>query len=682
MVRVRLICVGLLTIAILAGISRRAVADRAPGVTIEAGQTGEPISKYIYGQFIEHQGRCIYGGIWAEMIEDRKFYHPIGVDYPMGVISQGGMDGLATGEARSPWKPTGLRQSVVMARENSYVGEHTPQVKLAGQTPHGITQANLALRKGKKYDGRVVLSADGSAKVQVSLIWGPGDDDKQTITIKNLTNEYIKKPLHFTAGGDTDNGRIEIVGRGEGSFSIGAVCLMPGDNIHGMRADTIKLLKELNGTVYRWPGGNFVSAYDWRDGIGDIDKRPPRIIITYWSGAIENNDFGIDEFVTLCRVIDTEPYIAVNSGFGDDRSAAEEVEYANGSVDTPMGKLRAANGHSEPYNIKWWGVGNEMWGDFQMGYMPLKSYVRKHNLMAKAMLKVDPSIKLIAVGQVNVEPIEPEDPDMPPEGEPEGVPEGVPGGEERNRDWSDGMLRECADYMDLISDHFYCGPIKPVTEHVRQMVDGIRRRSEIHRDYRERLKSLKGKDIRIALDEWNYWYGPEIYGEAGIRRYHQDALGIATGLHEIYRNTDIILMANTHPVNVHGCIKTNQTDAAFEVHGLVMKMYRQHFGNLPVVVAGSAEPLSVSAAWTSDRRALTVGVVNPTEEKFELPINIIDAELTGKGRLWRIANSDPMAYNEPGKEPQVVIEEKQLSSISSELSVPPLSINLYEFPVR
>jgi len=652
MIRVRFICICFLTIAILAGVSQTAVA--APAVTIEAGRTGEPISKYVYGQFIEHQGRCIYGGIWAEMIEDRKFYFPIAPIMPgVGVISQGGM-GVVMGAEISPWRPIGLNKNVIMTQENSYVGKHSPRVKLDGQTLRGIMQDGLALRNGKKYEGRVVLAGSSSAKVQVSLVWGSGHNGRQTITIDNLTDEYTKTPLSFTATGDADNGRIEIVGSGEGSFYIGAVSLMAGDNIHGMRADTIKLLKELDGTVYRWPGGIFVNSYDWRDGIGDPDKRPAYRTYAYydlqeqWVQTLETNDFGMDEFLTLCRIINTEPYIAVNSGFGDDHSAGQQVEYANGSTNTPMGKLRAANGHREPYNVKLWGIGNEMWVPMVEGYMALSQYVIKHNLFADAMRKADPSIKLVAVGDM----------------------------------WSETMLGNCAEHMDFISEHFYCDEISPAAAHARQIPDRVRGVAAAHRDYCNRLDSLKDKDILIVMDEWNYGYGPELYGEAAPRRFFKDGLGIAEGLHEIYRNSDIFFMANTHPINVHGGIKTTKTEIVFETQGLVMKMYRQHFGNLPVAVTGNAEPLSVAVAWTDDHKALTIGIVNATEQKYKLAMNLEDAQLTGEGQLWQIVHCDPMGYNEPGQEPQVVIEEKPLRGISNELSVSPMSINIYKLAVR
>lgn len=621
-------------------------------ITIDAGQLLEPISTYVYGQFIEHQGRCIYGGIWAEMLEDRKFYYPVNYYFPWG-----------ENKYQSPWKPVGFDTVVVMSGENSYVGEHTPEIFLDGKKPRGIMQDGLALQNGKEYTGRIVLAGEGSKEteieteieVDVSLVWGPGVNDKNTVTLK-ITNQYTTYPLQFTAGADTDYGQLEITGKGQGTFSIGCVSLMPADNIHGMRADTIQLLKELNATVYRWPGGIFVNDYDWLQAVGDRDKRPPRENRAYWSVDIESNDFGLDEFMRFCHVLDAEPYVVVSStGEADAAMAAAEVEYLNGAPDTPMGRLRAANGHPEPYNVTFFGVGNEMWG-----FAPLNSYSERHNQITEAMLKVDPYITIIAVGGFEMEGLRP------------------------GESWTEGMFNHCADFMDLISEHMYGGSSPILVEHAQSISEGIRHIVRIHRELRERLPSLKGKDIRIALDEWNYFWGDrkEIYGEAGPRYFLKDALGMAAGLHEMFRNSDLIFMANTHPVNVHGQVKTTKTDAALEVTGLVLQLYRNHFGTLPVVVTGDTHPLDVVAALTSDGKTLTVAIVNPTEYEHTLKVALKNAHLTGTGQLWIIAHSDPSAYNEPGTPPKIIIREQVVSGISNELIIPPLSIIIYELPIQ
>ena len=171
---------------------------------------------------------------------------------------------------------------------------------------------------------------------------------------------------------------------------------MPADNIEGFRADMIAVLKDVGATIYRWPGGNFLSGYEWRDGIGDLDQRPPRY--DYAWNTVESNDMGTDEYMTWCRLLGSEPYLVVNTGFGDAYSAGQWVEYVNGSVDTPMGLLRAKNGHPQPYGVIYWGVGNEAYGEWQLGHMSGKHYVLKHNYFAEEMLSKDPTIKLIGSG--------------------------------------------------------------------------------------------------------------------------------------------------------------------------------------------------------------------------------------------------------------------------------------------
>jgi len=346
-------------------------------ITVDVKSTGEPISEYIYGQFIEHLGRCIYGGIWAELLEDRKFYYPITDDYnPYGTAND---PFWKAGDYKylnaSAWQVIGPRGTITMDSVNAYTGKHSPVVQLPGDgTTAGIRQPGLALVKGKKYTGRIVLAGDPEAEpVEVRLVLDDGSVLSQKI--EKLTSEYQSYPIQFIATTSSKKAQLEIISTGKGRFAIGTVSLMPADNIKGWRSDVVALLKELNSPIYRWPGGNFVSGYNWRDGIGDSDKRPPRKNPA-WKG-VEHNDVGIHEFMELMDILGAEPYIAVNTGLGTVEEVAEEVEYCNGSADTPMGKLRAQNGHPEPYHVTWWAVGNEMYGSWQLGHMPLAEYVKK-----------------------------------------------------------------------------------------------------------------------------------------------------------------------------------------------------------------------------------------------------------------------------------------------------------------
>jgi alpha-N-arabinofuranosidase len=611
-------------------------------VTIDASQQGTPISKYIYGQFIEHLGRCVYGGIWAEMLEDRKFYFTIKPKYnPYRATGGIPKDSPYAVVGASPWQIIGEADSVTMVTEEPFVGKHTPLITEGS----GIRQLDLGLIKDKKYVGYIYLKAkETRANVTISLIWGDGEADRDSVQLSTGEKEYSKYPFVFIAGDDTDKGKLEIRVT-DGDCLVGTVSLMPGDNIEGMRADTIGLLKELNATMYRWPGGNFVSGYDWRDGIGPRDCRPPRKNPA-WTG-VEHNDFGFHEFIRFCRILGAEPLVTVNTGFGDAYSAAAQVEYANGSADTLMGALRAKNGDVEPFNVKYWCVGNEMWGNWQLGYMKLEHYVLKHNWVVDKMREVDPNIISIASGNAGA--------------------------------WSEGLLRNCADHINMIGEHFYRREKDNLAAHTAQIADEIRKKARFQEGLNKKLASLKNKNIKIAMTEWNYWYGPYLYGELGTRYFLKDALGIARGLHEYYRNTDTIFLATyAQTVNVIGAIKTSKTAAQLATTGVVLKLYRNEFGTIPVSVSGETEGLDVSAALTQDGKALTVAVVNYTQEDKELVINLAGAELNGSGTLYVISNSNPMAYNEPGKEPNVKIVAEPLTNVPEVLKVPELSINLYK----
>jgi alpha-L-arabinofuranosidase len=272
-------------------------------------------------------------------------------------------------------------------------------------------------------------------------------------------------------------------------------------------------------------------------------------------------------------------------------------------------------------------------------------------VFADAMRAKDPAIELIAVGDVGA--------------------------------WDEAMLAGNAANMSLISEHFYVQEGPDLQGHVAQVPRQIRRIADAHRKYRAAIPQLAGRNIRVALDEWNYWYGPHLYGELGTRYFLKDALGIAAGIHEYSRQSDIIFMANyAQTVNVIGAIKTTKTAAAFDTTGLVLKLYRAHFGQVPVTVTGAPEPLDVAAAWRDDRTALTLAIVNPTAEPQSLALQLKGGTFAPAATLRRIVGTDPKAYNEPGKPPAVRIEEIASVAVGDRLTLPPLSMSIYELRVR
>lgn len=650
----------LLKTAWLASVTVWAVATGAPGLaqprsaavraTIDASRTYAPISPYVYGQFVEHLGGIVNRGLWAEMLDDRKFYHPMA---PAGTPPPAPEDRRALRR----WTIIGPAEAVDMDRERRYVGEHSPLVRLGGPEARGIRQAGLAIRKGRSYTGRVVLAGDPGARVTVTLAWGTGPADRSEVVIGRPSLSFTRSPLRFTASADSDDARLEITGTGAGAFRIGAVSLMPADNLEGFRKDAVAALRPLRSGVYRFPGGNFVSAHDWREAIGDRDRRPP-VLDPAWN-AVQPNDVGTDEFMTLCRLLGVEPYVTVNAGFGDAWSAAEYVEYANGAATTRMGRLRAQNGHPEPYRVKYWGIGNEPWGEWQFGVGTLAQFVVKHRLFAKAMRRVDPTITLIAGGAM---------PDTMTQSKQalrlggKVVPDPL-----APADWTGGLFLHVLDDMDLISEHFYSydnqrfdlakgdqvpvDPGEPLVEWMRQPANRVRAKHEAYQDYLERIPALRTKRVPIALSEWAY---------ARMRpNSYKVVPAYAWVFHEMFRHSDLYQMACfTFATSL---VAANRTEAVLNPAGLLFKLYRDHFGVVPVDVSGDAPPppprypvggeqpevnagsptfpLDVAAAWTEDRGALTVAVINPTESEQPLDLTVTGADLLA-GEAVALGSSD------------------------------------------
>lgn len=633
---------------------------------LDVSKTGSPINPFIYGQFIEHLGRCIYGGIWAEMLEDRKFYFPITENYaPYRSLQSTPFPVVGA----SPWQIVGVTDGVRMSKDGAFVGAHSPRIE-AGS---GIRQRDLGLVAGTGYEGYLwAKPLDGKAEIEVALIWGDGNDSRSVERLTFRGNDYSKKTFAFVPkeSGET-NGLLEIRVK-TGAILLGPPSLMPSDNIDGMRPDTLALLKDLDSSIYRWPGGNFVSGYDWRDGIGDRDRRPPRKNPA-WTG-VEHNDFGTDEFIRFCQHVKTEPMIAVNTGFGDAYSAAQWVEYCNGSPKTIGGGWRADNGNKKPFEVKYWCVGNEMFGPWQLGFMQMQHYTQKHNLVAEAMRKADPSVVLTAVGDLDTINRN-HDPDQARSG----------------KTCSHIMLEECADHMDLLSEHFYRGRVPwsrtnearaSLVNHTGMLRESIRAKAEGHRKLQGSLKNLKGRMIPIAMDEWNYWHREYRYGELGCVYDLADGLGVAAGLHEYFRQSDIIHMAHyAQTVNVIGAIKTTKTAAEMESTGLVLQMYRAHFGQIPMQISQDFGHHDVVAALANDRKSLTIGVMNPTDEELALRPVLAGATLADAGTRWHVTGPSSKAHNTPGR-PRVIDIQRRDSVAPVDLRVPALSCAVFSIPLK
>ncbi len=678
---------------------------------IDASKRGAPINPLIFGGYQEPATTQV----WAEMLIDRKFANPVTAAATMT---------QPTGFRRfrgEPFRTVGPEGTVEMDTERPFVGAHSPRVRLDGAEPRGIRQSGLRLGGGRAYEGRVYLAGEPGARVSVRVVWGKGPNEAYTLRIPPLSAEYRRFPFTFTAPADTDDARMEIVGTGRGRFHIGAASLMPADNIEGFHAGMIRLFKEEGFRMLKWPGGNFVSAYDWRDGLGDRDKRRPRFQ-AMWNDRVESNDVGLHEFFALCRLVGAEPDLAIDSGFGSPHDAAQEVEYCNGSLDTPMGRMRAANGHPEPFDVRLWCIGNEMYGPWQFGHMSLDQYWVKHNYIVEAMKAVDPSIKVTASGaticEKSVGGAERKTGFFPNKWE-EPITATLPYEFGSLSDWDGWLLQNSADHMDYLSEHTYAwsnlafdaakqvfvDAQGPLHFRARRLPNRIGEAFEAWDKYVEKMPSLKEKGLKFVFDEWGTRLGS--VPSDGAAAPHSAAmlapLSFALCLHEIFRHSDMVEASCAT-----GSLRTVLTDHTGEAVGLtsegvVLKLLQTHFGGArPVAVDGDSPqrlvpgttwvdrgnkptgsptyPLDVLAAFSGDGKKLLLSVVNPSEEAHALTPTLRGVRLRG-GRLYQIAPPSPDSVNRAGQEPPVKIVETAQNAWPETVQAPPASISLYEFDV-
>jgi alpha-N-arabinofuranosidase len=336
-----------------------------------------------------------------------------------------------------------------------------------------------------------------------------------------------------------------------------------------------------------------------------------------------------------------------------------------------------------------------------MGAMALDQFELKHNLFAKAMRKVDPSIKLIAGGA---------------------MPDVMAGADQARRingqivpdylskaDWSGNLLAHCLENIDMLSEHYYSssdmhldlktgkkvniGP-QPLIEWERAPATQVRVKYEHYQEYLKRIPGLKDKPVPIAIDEWAYMGG-------GMNSY-KTVPAYAWAFHEMFRHSDLYqLGAFTFATAM---LSANRTEAVLSPTGLLFKLYREHFGTIPVEVTGNSPqpkplypaggdqpavnpgsdtyPLDVSAALSDDRKTLTFAVLNPSDSEQSLNISINGAKLSNQGHLWRMAPSKVDATIIVGQKPGVEVEEKEVTPVPDTVSVPPFSVNIYSFAVQ
>ncbi|MDH7600729.1 MAG: alpha-L-arabinofuranosidase C-terminal domain-containing protein [Armatimonadota bacterium] len=606
-------------------------------IWVDAKSSGGRIDRNIYGHFIEHLGRCIYGGIWAEMLYNRKFTG--------GVDSQGVIES---------WSAFG--EDAKYSRDNIefYTSCQSQRIELAPGKEAGIGKrdANLAI-KPQRYVVRAVLKQkELSGGVTVAL--RQGKHIYASALIPEVGEDWSEYTVQLDVLESDPNAEFSVTAVGPGTLWIGCLSMMPADNVEGMRRDVLEAIKRIKPPLVRWPGGNMVSGYHWEDGIGPRDKRMPR-----WErawNAWEWNDFGTDEYIRFCRLVGTEPYICVNAGEGQADEAARWVEYCNGSPDTPYGRLRALNGHPEPYNVKYWGIGNEMYGDWQLGHLDATKYALKSIEFACAMKAVDPSIVLVGVGVDN----------------------------DSFGNWNSTVAQIAGSYYDYLSVHYYKGPRAKDPKELTYL-NLICASLEIEKMLAataDVVEHNSPKKLPLAFDEWNIWLP---HGLDSSMYALRDGLFAAGVFHTLHRLCDRVKMANlAQLVNVLGAIQTSMTEVvetpiykAFELYSNLFEANRLEVNaecNLFDTPAGRMPVLDASAAISEDGTKLVLAVINRDPVSDHLAeLKISGFKPRACAQVAVLNGPSAFAVNNFGKPEQVTIERK---SVDVDFSKP------YSFPAH
>jgi alpha-N-arabinofuranosidase len=493
-------------------------ASRSPDgsavVTVHVDQRMGAIDPRIFGYFTEEVLTAYEGGILSEMLFNRKFEIPenrtvAGSGWP---FFQGTADG---------WDPIALGAGVTLVLDQQVYDSPSQSQRITfveGDIPAGVQQRGYQqvlpdipitprLRidnpfhfgPGQRYRVRLVIkNRDLKGSVYVALGESGSKPLAQHAFAFSGGEEWKSYECVLTPAEETRDGRFMVYIHSPGTIWVDSVSLVREDlDEDGFRKDVLEVTRRLKPTCIRWPGGLFVSDYHWMDGIGPRDKRPARLNRS-WLGYT-NNDVGIDEFVALCRKLNSEPYVCVNVGTGSPEEAAALVEYANGGHNTKYGRLRIANGHLEPYRIKAWNLGNEEYSPVLGGTRGL-GYAKTFEAFAKAMRSVDPSIELVAVGFPGI---------------PNGILAHLPPDHPMRKivryafDWNKEMLPAIGRDTTYYSVHDYAPEnldVKGLSAHDihrAAMVKAENLNAQIDKLYQQMEEYVPGgKHIPIALDEW------------------------------------------------------------------------------------------------------------------------------------------------------------------------------------
>ena len=417
----------------------------------------------------------------------------------------------------------------------------------------------------------------------------------------------------------------------------------------GFRTDVAKLVEELGPTILRYPGGNFVSCYDWRDGIGPKDSRPARYDLAW--RTVESNQVGTDEFLQWCAGLEIEPMLAVNLGTAGVREAVEFLQYVNADPGIALSDERGRNGHPDPYDVRVWCLGNEMDGPWQTGHKTPDEYGRLAAETGRAMKQFDPELQLIACGSSNR--------GMPTFGT-----------------WERIVLDHCFDQVELISAHAYYEPTGGDVDSFLASAEDMDRFISAVVATADHVAATKQSEklITISFDEWNVWFAERARtrdGDDVARSTYDvtDAVVVGSLLIELMRHTDRVAMAClAQLVNVIAPIQTRPGGSAWRqtiFHpfalsarhaGSVVLSGVQSSPSVDTAKYGPVEQLHSVATHDPDSGEVVIFAANRGQQQslqLDVDLRAFGSGLTVAEHLI-IADDDPHAHNSEAEPDRVV----------------------------
>jgi len=536
-----------------------AQTSQTASITIDADKVENRISPLLYGQFMEFMFGGIKGGLHAELIRNRSF------EEPANVI------GLSRYWERYPDdRNDDYGLSFRWDDQISYPPvrkEHSLQVQVGDGViqRHGVYQSRIPIRKNVEYRGYFwARTADYDGAVTVSLEWDVdppvvyADADIGAIS----KGDWRKYEFSLTPTGSDPIARFAIRFPGKGKLWIDQVSLMPGDaESGGVRRDVFEKIKQLKPAFIRWPGGNVAQDYHWMSAIGPRDQRATWTNLS-WKNETESGDFGTDEFVAFARAAGAEPSITVNvEGRGATvEEAAAWVEYCNGPASSKYGAMRAANGHPAPFNVKLWEVGNEIWGDWVRGHSDAETYARNYNRYAKAMRAVDPSIKLIAVG----------DNDMK---------------------WNRTVVHAAGADIDYLAIHHYYGRRELHGDPLNLMARPLYF-ERFYREVEQLLRELRLEDrVKLAINEWGLDLPVERQYSMESALYGARLMNVFERMGQVVEMSAVSDLVNGWP---GGIIQAGRHSVFVSPIFLVNQVYSEHRGDVRLASAVTSPTFDTS----------------------------------------------------------------------------------------